>query len=88
MEIRLLFTLGIVGMGFLAVPVMTTGAAYDVCQSLDRNSGLHLKLRDGKTFYGTIAGVMIAAAAINFVGVNPMKALVFAGVVQGLSTLP
>jgi Mn2+/Fe2+ NRAMP family transporter len=84
----LLFTLGIVGVGFLAIPVMTTGAAYDVCQSLDRKNGLHLKLSEGKIFYGTIAGVMAAAAAINFVGVNPMKALVFAGIVQGFSTPP
>jgi NRAMP (natural resistance-associated macrophage protein)-like metal ion transporter len=84
----LLFTLGIVGVGFLAIPVMTTGAAYDVCQSLDCRNGLHLKFRDGKAFYGTIAGVMFVAAAINFFGINPMKALVFAGMVQGFSTPP
>jgi Mn2+/Fe2+ NRAMP family transporter len=84
----LLFTLGIVGVGFLAIPVMTTGAAYDVCQSLDCRNGLHLRFRDGKAFYGTIAGVMLVAAGINFFGINPMKALVFAGMVQGFSTPP
>ncbi len=84
----LLFTLGIVGVGFLAIPVMTTGAAYDVCQSFNSANGLHLRLRDGKMFYGTIAGVMFAAAAMNFLGINPMKALVFAGIVQGFSTPP
>jgi Mn2+/Fe2+ NRAMP family transporter len=84
----LLFTLGIVGVGFLAIPVMTTGAAYDVCQSFNSANGLHLRLRDGKIFYGTIAGVMLAAAAMNFLGINPMKALVFAGIVQGFSTPP
>ncbi len=84
----LLFTLGIVGVGFLAIPVMTTGAAYDVCQSFNSANGLHLRLRDGKMFYGTIAGVMLAAAAMNFLGINPMKALVFAGIVQGFSTPP
>jgi Mn2+/Fe2+ NRAMP family transporter len=84
----LLFTLGIVGVGFLAIPVMTTGAAYDVCQSLDRKNGLHLKPSEGKTFYLTIAGVMAAAAAMNYLGFNPMKALVFAGIVQGFSTPP
>jgi Mn2+/Fe2+ NRAMP family transporter len=84
----LLFTLGIVGVGFLAIPVMTTGAAYDVCQSFNSPNGLHLRLRDGKIFYGTIAGVMLAAAAMNFLGINPMKALVFAGIVQGFSTPP
>jgi NRAMP (natural resistance-associated macrophage protein)-like metal ion transporter len=84
----LLFTLGIVGVGFLAIPVMTTGAAYDVCQSLDCRNGLNLRFRDGKAFYGTIAGVMLVAAVINFFGMNPMKALVFAGIVQGFSTPP
>jgi Mn2+/Fe2+ NRAMP family transporter len=84
----LLFTVGIVGVGFLAIPVMTTGAAYDVCQSFNSANGLHLRLRDGKIFYGTIAGVMLAAAAMNFLGINPMKGLVFAGVVQGFSTPP
>lgn len=84
----LLFTLGIVGVGFLAIPVMTTGAAYDVCQSFDAANGLHLPLRNGKMFYGTIAGVMLAAGAMNFLGINPMKALVFAGIVQGFSTPP
>ena len=84
----LLFTLGIVGVGFLAIPIMTTGAAYDVCQSLGRRNGLHLGLSEGRTFYLTIAGVMTAAAAMNFFGFNPMKALVFAGIVQGFSTPP
>jgi len=84
----LLFTLGIVGVGFLAIPIMTTGAAYDVCQSLGRRNGLHLRLSEGRTFYLTIAGVMAAAAAMNFFGFNPMKALVFAGIVQGFSTPP
>lgn len=84
----LLFTFGIVGVGFLALPVMTTGAAYDVCQSFECRNGLHLRFRDGKAFYGSIAGIMFAAAAMNFLGINPMKALVFAGIVQGFSTPP
>ena len=46
----LLFTLGIVGVGFLAIPVMTTGAAYDVCQTFERKNGLHLKWNEGKMF--------------------------------------
>lgn len=84
----LLFTLGIVGVGFLAIPVMTTGAAYDVCQSLNYRSGLNLTLAEGKAFYGSIGLVMLAAMGMNFLGINPMKALVFAGIVQGFSTPP
>ena len=84
----LLFTIGIVGVGFLAVPVMTAGAAYDVCQSLGVRNGLNSRIRDAKAFYATIAAVMLAATAMNFFGINPMKALVFAGIVQGFSTPP
>ena len=84
----LLFTLGIVGVGFLAIPVMTTGAAYDICQSVNASNGLHLSLRDGKVFYGSVTAVMLAAALMNFLGINPMRALVFAGIVQGFSTPP
>ena len=84
----LLFTAGIVGVGFLAIPVITAGAAYSICQSVEWRNGLHLRLRDGKGFYGSIAIVMAVATAINFVGINPMKALVFAGIVQGFSTPP
>lgn len=84
----LLFTLGIVGVGFLAIPVMTTGAAYDVCQSFNLRNGLNLRLREGKAFYGSILLIMLAAMGINFVSINPMKALVLAGIVQGFSTPP
>jgi len=68
--------------------VITAGAAYNICQSVGWRNGLHLRLRDGKGFYGSIAIVMAVATAINFVGINPMKALVFAGIVQGFSTPP
>lgn len=84
----LLFCIGIVGVGFLAIPVMTTGAAYDVCQSFRCRNGLHLKWSEGKVFYGVIMAVMIAAAGMNFLGINPMRALVIAGIVQGFSTPP
>jgi len=50
----LLFTPGIVGVGFLAIPVMTTGAAYDVCQTFTLRNGLNLPLAQGKAFYGSI----------------------------------
>lgn len=83
-----LFALGIVGVGCLAVPVMTTGAAYDLCQAVGWKHGLHAKPREAKQFYGAIAAFTAVAIVMNFVGINPMKALVFAGVVQGFSTPP
>ena len=84
----LLFTLGIIGVGFLAVPVMTTGAAYDVSQTFDWRNGLHQKPSQAKKFYAAIAVFTMLAMCLNFLGINPMRALVVAGIVQGFSTPP
>ena len=84
----LLFSLGIIGVGFLAVPVMTTGAAYDVCQSTGCRNGLSYKPGEAKIFYVAITIFTLVAMGINFVGIHPMRALVFAGIVQGFSTPP
>jgi Mn2+/Fe2+ NRAMP family transporter len=82
----LLFAAGVVGVGFLAVPVMTIGAAFDVCQSFGWKHGLHAKPSEAKPFYTAIVVFTIVAIGLNFFGINPMKALVFAGIVQGIST--
>jgi NRAMP (natural resistance-associated macrophage protein)-like metal ion transporter len=84
----LLFALGIIGVGFLAVPVMTTGAAYDLCQCTGWINGLHHKPAKAKKFYSAISVFTLAAMGLNFIGINPMRALVLAGIVQGFSTPP
>lgn len=85
---KFLFAAGVVGVGFLAVPVMTTGAAYDVVQGLGRAGSLHDAPQDNRLFYAIIAAVTALAAAMNFLGFNPMKALVWSGIVQGFSVPP
>jgi Mn2+/Fe2+ NRAMP family transporter len=84
----LLFTLGIIGVGFLAVPVMTIGAAYDVSQTFGWENGLHRKPAAAKRFYAAVTVFTLLAMALNFIGINPMRALVIAGIVQGFSTPP
>ena len=83
-----LFTLGLIGVGFLAVPVMTTGAAYDLAQALGWKATLHSKAREAPRFYIAIGVVTLIAIAMNFLGFNPMRALVLSGIVQGFSTPP
>lgn len=85
---ELLFVVGLVGVGFLAVPIMTSGAAYDLCQAFGWKNGLGLRPSEGRVFYGCIVAVTAVAAGLNFLGINPMKALVWAGIVQGFSTPP
>ena len=83
-----LFALGVIGVGFLAVPIMTTGAAYDLCQVMGWKHSLHAKPSEAKKFYVAIGGFTVLAMCLNFLGFNPMKALVFSGIVQGFSTPP
>lgn len=83
-----LFALGIIGVGFLAVPVMTTGAAYDLCQVMGWKHSLHAKPSEAKKFYAAIGVFTAIAMGLNFLGFNPMKALVYSGIVQGFSTPP
>jgi len=84
----ILFATGLVAVGFLAVPVMTTGAAYDLAQTFGWKASLHAKASEAPAFYWIIAAVTAVAVALNFLGFNPMKALVWSGVVQGFSTPP
>ena len=83
-----LFALGVIGVGFLAVPVMTTGAAYDLSQVMGWKHSLHAKPSEAKKFYGAIGVFTTIAMALNFLGFNPLKALVYSGIVQGFSTPP
>jgi Mn2+/Fe2+ NRAMP family transporter len=83
-----LFTAGMISVGFLAVPVMTTGAAYSLAQTFGWKHSLHKEPREAKAFYGTIVVLTVIAMGMNFMGINPMRALVIAGIVQGFATPP
>jgi NRAMP (natural resistance-associated macrophage protein)-like metal ion transporter len=83
-----LFTVGIIGVGFLAVPVMTAGAAYDLAQAFGWRSSLHARPREAPQFYWAIVGLTAVAVVLNFLGFNPMRALVWSATVQGFSTPP
>jgi NRAMP (natural resistance-associated macrophage protein)-like metal ion transporter len=84
----ILFATGVIAVGFLAVPIMTTGAAYDLAQVLGWKSSLHARPGEAKRFYLAIAAFTLVAVGLNFLGFNPMRALVYPGIVQGFSTPP
>jgi Mn2+/Fe2+ NRAMP family transporter len=83
-----LFAFGVIGVGFLAIPVMTTGAAYDLVQVLGKPGSLHHQPGEAPLFYGSILVVTVLAIALNLLGFNPMRALVWSGIVQGFSVPP
>ncbi len=79
-----LFALGIIGTGMLAIPVLAGGAAYALSECFAWKHGLYRKLRDANAFYGVIILSMIVGVLINFIGFDPIKALIYAAVVNGL----
>ena len=83
-----LFAVGLIGAGFLCVPILTTSAAFAVAESLHDRTGLSSKPRDAKLFYGVIVGTTLAGLALNFLPINPIRALVWTAVINGLLAPP
>lgn len=79
-----LFAIGILGMGLLAIPVMAGASAYAISESMGKHQGLNNKLKQGYLFYGIIIISMIVGLALNFIGLNPIKALIYAAVLNGI----
>lgn len=84
----LFFTLGIVGTGLLAVPVLSSTAAYAVCEAMNFEEGLSLHWKNARGFYGTITLVTLAGLTVNFLGISPVKMLIYAALVNGLAVPP
>ena len=84
----LLFSLGIMGTGLLAVPVLAGSAAYAVTESLDLKTGLDRKLHEATEFYGIIALATVGGVALNFTGLDPIRALVWSAVINGVIAVP
>ncbi|MFH2085757.1 MAG: divalent metal cation transporter [bacterium] len=85
---KLLFTTGIVGLGFLAIPVMSGSAAYALAEAFNFRDGLNLKLKQAHGFYGAITLATLIGLLINYIGIDPMKALVYAAVLNGFVAVP
>ena len=84
----LLFLLGIVGTGLLAVPVLAGSAAYGVGETFRWRSSLEKKPQDAKKFYGVLSAVTLAGVLLAFVHLNPIKALFWAAIVNGVVAGP
>ena len=84
----ILFALGLIGAGFLAVPVLTGSSAYAVSEAFGWRSGLDEKPKNAKLFYAVIAVSTLVGILINFAGINPMKALFWTAVLNGLISPP
>ncbi|MGY6123535.1 NRAMP family divalent metal transporter (plasmid) [Paraburkholderia strydomiana] len=84
----LLFALGILGVGFIGVPVLAGSGAYALAEAMGWQEGLERKLRDARGFYGIIAVSVLAALAIQYSSTSPMKALFWSAVINGVVAVP
>jgi Mn2+/Fe2+ NRAMP family transporter len=83
-----LFAAGIVGTGMLAVPVLAGSAAYAVAESLEWRIGLGLKLLQARGFYAIVTVSTLLGVALNFTAVDPIKALFWTAVINGVIAVP
>src|SRR3989344_1960735 len=83
-RVYLLFALGIIGTGMLAVPILAGSASYALSESFGWKFGLYRKLREANAFYGIIIIAMAIGLLINLLGFDPIKALIYTAVFNGL----
>ena len=85
---KLIFSVGIVGIGFLSVPVLAGSSSYAISEAAGWKEGLHRKFRRAHAFYGVIALATFVGLLINFLGIDPIKALIFTAVFNGIASVP
>ena len=84
----LLFSLGIIGTGMLAVPVLAGSAAYAVAETFEWKSGLDLELVEAREFYAIVALATLGGVALDFTPIDPFKALFWTAVLNGVIAVP
>jgi NRAMP (natural resistance-associated macrophage protein)-like metal ion transporter len=84
----LLFSLGVIGTGLLTLPVLGGSAAYAVGEALRWPVGLERKAKEAKAFYAVLALATLVGLALNFTKVDPIKALVWAAIINGVTAAP
>jgi Mn2+/Fe2+ NRAMP family transporter len=84
----LLFAIGIIGTGLLGVPVLAASGSYALCETLGWKCSLERKLSQARGFYGVIAISVLLGLALQYTPIQPMKALFWAAVINGLVAVP
>lgn len=85
---KVIFSFGIIGLGLLSVPVLAGSASYALAEAFNWKEGLSLKFNKAHGFYGVITVATLIGLLINFIGIDPIKALVFTAVFNGIAAIP
>jgi Mn2+/Fe2+ NRAMP family transporter len=79
-----LFAVGIIGTGLLAIPVLAGSSSYALSESFNWKEGLSRSLKQAHAFYGTLIISVLLGLAMNFIGIDPIKALIYSAVANGI----
>jgi Mn2+/Fe2+ NRAMP family transporter len=85
---KLIFSVGVIGLGLLAIPVLSGSAAYAVSEAVNWKASLNMKPKHARGFYGIIIAATVIGLLLNFAGVDPVKALVYSAVLNGVAAVP
>jgi len=85
---KLIFAVGIIGLGMLSVPVLAGASSYALSEAFAWPEGLNLALNKAWGFYGVIAASTLVGLLLNFVGIDPIAALVYTAVINGVVAVP
>ena len=81
----LLFAIGIIGTGFIAIPVLSGSLSYIFCETFGWKEGLDNKFSDAKPFYMIIIVSLIIGLSLNYIGISPIQALIYSAILYGLT---
>jgi NRAMP (natural resistance-associated macrophage protein)-like metal ion transporter len=81
----LLFAIGVIGTGFLAVPVLSGSLSYIITETFGWKEGLDKKFHEAKAFYVIIAISLLLGLSLNYIGISPIKALIYSAILYGLT---
>ncbi len=85
---QLIFAVGIIGLGLLSVPILAGSAAYAIAEAFNWHEGLYKKLREAHGFYGVIILSMLLGLCMNFIGIDPIQALIITAVINAVVSIP
>ncbi len=85
---KYLFAIGIIGAGLLAIPVLTGSSGYALSEAFGWRHGLNEKVTRAKRFYAIIIVSMLVGMLANYLGLDPIKALVYSAVINGITSPP
>ena len=81
----LLFAIGVIGTGLIAIPVLSGSISYIITETFGWKQGLDKKFHEAKAFYIIIAISLILGLSLNYVGISPIKALIYTAILYGLT---